>query len=257
MNNKSRRRIIEIDEDLCTGCGKCADACSEGAIEIKDGKARLVSEKYCDGLGACLGECPFDALKITEREAEEFDAEAVDEYLKTLKTDKKSAESEMPCGCPSTHIREFSSTQKVASPAECAEAGQPPIYSPALSSLTHWPIQLKLIPATAPFLDKAHLLVAADCTTVALPNLHEDFLKGRVIMIGCPKFDDTSHYLQKFSDIFSKKSVKDITVLVMEVPCCQGLPLIVKKGMELAGKNIPIEKIVIGPRGRILQREVL
>ncbi|MGA1824602.1 MAG: ATP-binding protein [bacterium] len=229
---KIKRSIIEINEELCNGCGQCVEACSEGAIELANGKAHLVAEKYCDGLGACLGECPQNAIKMYEREAEDFDPEAVEEHL------KKKENSTLACGCPSTHIREFSSA------TSCNEEHQPISQHSVVSALTHWPVQIRLIPATAPFLKNSRLLIAADCTLVSIPNFHQEFLKGRVIMIGCPKFDDKEAYIQKFADIFSTAHIKDITVLVMEVPCCNGLPYIVKKGMEIAGKNIPLKQII-------------
>ena len=246
---KITRKIIEIDEDLCNGCGLCAEACSEGAIRIIDGKARLVAEKHCDGLGACIGECPQGAVRIIEREADAFDAAAVEEYLKGLETAPEAKEATMACGCPSTHVQEFESASARAG-EDAADA-----RSKAPSCLTHWPVQIRLVPAAAPFLQGARLLIAADCATVACPNLHDEFLKDRVVMIGCPKFDDPGPYIQKFADIFTTNTIRDVTVLVMEVPCCQGLPRIVQKGMEAAGRAIPMEKVVINARGAVIGRE--
>lgn len=248
---KVRRKIIEIDEDLCDGCGQCADACSEGAIQIVDGKAKLVAEKYCDGLGVCIGECPTGAIKILEREAEEFDAESVEEFLKSQESSLDSTQPTMECGCPSTQIQEFVPS------SPCMEANKGICQSGTVSYLTHWPVQIRLVPANAPFLKNAHLLVAADCTTVAVADFHRDFLKGKVVMIGCPKFDDVGPYIHKFADIFKTADIKEITALVMEVPCCQGLPMIIKKAMELAGKNIPLEQVIISTRGEVLKRERL
>lgn len=245
------RKIIEIDEELCDGCGQCVPACAEGAIQIIDGKARLVSERYCDGLGACLGECPKGAIRIIEREAEEFDEEAVEEYLKSGAQDQGPSELTMACGCPSTQIQSF------ASPTPCQEVNEPVAHTSAASTLSHWPVQIRLVPATAPFLRGAALLVAADCTPVAYPNFHQDFLKGKVVMVGCPKFDDVQEYVKKFADIFNTADIRGITVVVMEVPCCQGLPVIIKKGMALAGKTIPMEQVVISTRGEVLEREKL
>jgi ferredoxin len=245
------RKIIEIDEELCNGCGQCVPACAEGAIQVIDGKARLIKEQYCDGLGACLGECPTGALKVIERKAEEFDEEAVQEHLHTREHDAHKAETTMPCGCPSTQIQTFES------PLVGRADKKPDIHEITVSTLSHWPVQIRLVPPTAPFLKGAHLLVAADCTPLAYPRFHGDFLEGKAVMMGCPKFDDVQAYIQRFADIFKTAGIKDVTVVVMEVPCCQGLPVIIKKAMELAGKSIPMEQITISRRGDILERERL
>jgi len=237
---KINRKIIEIDEELCDGCGQCVPSCAEGALKVINGKARLVSDVYCDGLGACLGECPTGALRVVEREADDFDEEAVEQYLRS---------ATLACGCPSTQIQSFIPSES------CMDANRPVMQDNSFSALSHWPVQIRLVPHTAPFLKGADLLVAADCTPVAYPNFHRDFLNGKVVMVGCPKFDDVQEYIQKFADIFSTANINSVTVLVMEVPCCQGLPMIVKKGMELAGKKIPVEKIVIGSKGNILSRD--
>lgn len=242
---KVMRKIIKINEELCDGCGQCVPSCAEGAIQIIDGKARLVEEKYCDGLGACMGECPRGALKIIEREAEDFDAEAVDAYLH-LKKQKKSEERIMSCGCPSTQIESFNR------PKSPLETNTRVIQTTSVSELSHWPVQIRLVPPTAPFLRNAHLLVLADCTAVAYPDLHRDFLGGKAVMMGCPKFDNAEEYIHKFSAIFEKADIKRITVLIMEVPCCSGLPVIVEKALAASGKKIPVEKIVISNRGEIL-----
>jgi ferredoxin len=248
---KILRNIIEIDEDLCTGCGECVTGCAEGALEIIDGKATLVSEVYCDGLGACIGECPTGALKISQREAEDFDEDAVEERLKASTKGEVTQPNVMACGCPSSQIQTFTPS------ASCDEANRPASHETAQSSLSHWPVQLRLVPPTAPFLRNADLLVAADCTGFAFPELHRELLKGRVLLIGCPKFDDTRVFVEKFGEIFTASSIKSVTVAVMEVPCCSGLPEIVKMGMKSAGKQIPMEKVVISNRGKILRREKL
>jgi len=248
---KINRKIIEIDEELCDGCGQCVPSCAEGAIQIVDGKAKLVADIYCDGLGACLGECPTGALNIVEREAEDFDEEAVEERLSSIAGDESPEEATMACGCPSSQIQSF------ASAASCQEANEPVVQESTVSALSHWPLQIKLVPPQAPFLKGADLLVAADCTPVAYPNFHRDFLKGKAVMIGCPKFDDVQEYIEKFAAIFKTADIKSVTVAVMEVPCCQGLPVIVEKGMEIAGKKIPLEKVVIGAQGDILGTERL
>ena len=245
---KVLRKIIEINEELCDGCGVCVPACEEGAIQIIDGKARVVAEKYCDGLGACLGECPQGAITIIERVAEDFDPEAVEEYLQNLESSGPAVET-LACGCPSTHIQTFipKAPDKVSLMDDLKPGTQ--------STLSHWPVQINLVPPTAPFLKGADLLVAADCTVVAYPNFHRDFLKGKVVMIGCPKFDDVEEYIFKFTEIFRVADIKSITALIMEVPCCSGLPMIIKRAMDAAGKDVPMEEIVISTRGDILKKE--
>lgn len=237
---RGKRKIIEIDENLCDGCGQCVPACAEGAIEVIDGKARLVSEIYCDGIGACLGECPRGALQIIEREADGFDPEAVEEYLEHKKAQAK--QEEKPC-CPSMHIMRLKKSEDAIKS-----------FSDGVSELTNWPVQLKLVPAAAPFIKDAHLLVAADCTAFAYPDFHKDFLQGKALLVGCPKLDDADEYVRKFAEIFEAANIKKITVLTMEVPCCSKLPKIIRKAMTVSGRNIPIEEIVISVQGHILER---
>jgi len=245
------RKIIEIDEELCDGCGNCITTCAEGALELVDGKAKLVSEKYCDGLGACLGECPTGALKVIERAADDFDEAAVEERLHVLKeAEQQSQEVAMPCGCPSARIQTF---ERPAAHGPAEER----VSRAAQSALAQWPVQIRLVPPSAPFLKNAHLLVAADCTPFAYANFHEDFLKGKVLMVGCPKFDNAQQYLEKFVEIFTQADIRSVTTVFMEVPCCHGLPMIVKRAMEMAGKKIPMEHVVIGVQGEVLQREKL
>jgi NAD-dependent dihydropyrimidine dehydrogenase PreA subunit len=246
---KVTRNIIEIDEELCNGCGQCIISCAEGALELVDGKAKLVAEKYCDGLGACLGECPTGALKVIQRAAEDFDEAAVEERLGALGTTEEPKEEPMPCGCPSLHIQSFAPAKAASLSAERGTAGPEP------SALTHWPVQVRLVPPTAPFLKNADLLIAADCTPIACPTFHRDLLAGRVVLVGCPKFDDGQAYVEKFAGIFAHSAVKSVTIAIMEVPCCSGLALMVKKAMELAGKTIPLEQVVISTRGEIIKRE--
>jgi len=246
---KIKRKIIQIDEEKCDGCGLCVPSCAEGAIQIVNGKAKLIAEKYCDGLGACLGECPNGALRVLEQEVEDFDEKAVEEHLKAKEQSKPQEAFTMACGCPSTQIQSFSPAKT------CQEANQPVSKVSMTSALSHWPIQIKLVPPTAPFLKGADLLVAADCTPVAYPNFHRDFLSGKVVMVGCPKFDEVQAYIQKFADIFNTAGIKSIEVVTMEVPCCQGLPVIVKKGLEMAGKKIPMTQVIISTRGEVLKRQ--
>ncbi|NIA15961.1 MAG: 4Fe-4S ferredoxin [Nitrospiraceae bacterium] len=240
---KQIRKVIEIDEELCNGCGECVPSCEEGAIQIIDGKAKLVADKYCDGLGACLGECPTGALRIVEREAEVFDEEAVEEHLKVTRA---PAAPPTPCGCPSAQVKTFAGVAAPNAPAD---------DQPAASALSHWPVQIRLVPPTAPFLNGADLLVAADCVPVAYPRFHQDFLKDKTVMVGCPKFDDMALYTQRFADIFAANDVKSITAVVMVVPCCQGLPVIIAQGMRQAGKQIPMEIVTISIEGEILNRQ--
>ena len=248
---KVLRKIIKIDDDLCDGCGNCVPSCAEGALEIIDGKARIVADLYCDGLGACLGECPTGALIIVEREADEFDEEAVEELLKLQAQEEKPVEPIVPRGCPSAQMQSFMSQLT-------GGEGEKPLSRPATgSALSHWPVQISLVPPTAPFLKGADLLIAADCTPFAYPNFHQEFLKGRAVMVGCPKFDEVQSYVQKFTQIFQEADIKSIRVVVIEVPCCDGLPLIVQKALKLAGKTIPTEQMVISTRGEILKKEKL
>jgi len=244
---KVLRKIIEIDEGLCDGCGQCVPGCAEGALQIIDGKARVVADRYCDGLGACVGECPTGALKVIERETDEFDKEAVAQYLSGKEDDRGEMMDPLPCGCPSSTLQTFepfAPRREANRPAAIGETGG--------TALTHWPIQIRLVPATAPFLKGSDLLVIADCAAVALPTLHRDLLKGKVVLMGCPKFDDVQDYIRRFADIFNTAGIRSVTTVVMEVPCCSGLPLIVKKGMEAAGRKIPLEEIVVSTRGEIL-----
>jgi NAD-dependent dihydropyrimidine dehydrogenase PreA subunit len=249
---KVKRKIVEIDTERCNGCGQCVPACAEGAMQIIDGKARLISDVYCDGLGACLGECPQDALRVVERVAEEFDEAEVEKHLQAAARSHSAAADSRPSGCPSTQAKILVSGQKQHGAAKSSGTGDR-----QESALSHWPVQIRLVQPGAAFLHNADLLIAADCTPVAYPDFHKDFLQGKAVMIGCPKFDDVDAYIEKFARIFKTANIKSVTVVVMEVPCCQGLPLIVREGMDLAGKNIPIEKIVISAEGEIVQRGLL
>jgi Pyruvate/2-oxoacid:ferredoxin oxidoreductase delta subunit len=257
---KNIRKIIKIDAEKCNGCGLCVPSCAEGAIQIVEGKARLVAEKYCDGLGACLGECPEGALQIVDSEAEAFDELAAKEHVAGQTTAPRGkqinyrettvhSDKSLPCGCPSTVMRTF------ASQTACEKANIPVAQAGScLSALDHWPVQIHLIPPTAPFLRGAELLVAADCTPIAYPRFHDELLRGKTVLLGCPKFDDAEEYVKKFAAIFSTAAIKSATIAVMEVPCCQGLPVIVRKGMALAEKDIPLSVVTISARGEILNK---
>jgi len=246
---KVMRKIIEIDEELCDGCGECVPSCAEGSLQVIDGKAKVVSDNLCDGLGACLNECPTGALRIIEREAEEFDEEAVEKFLSEKEKGKPLQQPFQTGGCPSAGIQIFAPSESVEA------AGAKPVASDAESALSHWPVQIRLVPPTAPFLKGADLLVLADCGAVAFPTLHKDFLEGRVVVMGCPKFDDVEAYVEKFAAIFKVAGIHRITSVYMEVPCCSALPMIVKKGMEVADAQIPMEEVLISVRGKIIGRE--
>jgi NAD-dependent dihydropyrimidine dehydrogenase PreA subunit len=235
---KTMRKIIEINEERCDECGKCVNACAEGALAIINGKAKVLSDVFCDGLGACLGDCPQDALKIVEREAEVFDEKAVEAQI----AHKAAAHG----GCPGSRMQTFSTS--------CCDGIKPAEGAAGPSALTHWPVQIHLVSPAAPFLRGAHLLVAADCTAFAYPDFHGGLLAGKVLMVGCPKLDDGQAYLNKFVEIFKNAGIKNVTVAEMEVPCCSKLPMIVKKAMEIAGVSVPMEEVVVGIQGDIKKR---
>ncbi|MGW8194108.1 MAG: ATP-binding protein [Desulforhopalus sp.] len=256
---KTIRKIIEIDEELCDGCGQCVPDCAEGSLQIVDGKAKLVADKLCDGLGACLGSCPTGALRIIEREADEFDEEAVEQYLAEEKEKNETkVASNVESGCASTHIQTFKPLPSTTTDSPCKSANAPTQLSKPQqgdSALTHWPVQIRLIPAHAPFLQNAHLLVAADCTAIAAKRFQEKYLEGRTVMMGCPKFDDADNYVQRFAEIINTCNLKSLTILIMEVPCCSAMSVIIQKAMERAGKTVPVEQITISTRGEELARK--
>lgn len=237
-----KRKIISINEEECNGCGICVDACHEGALQLVNGKARLVSESYCDGLGACLPECPTGAMRIEERDAAEFDEEAVKKQMAVKTVPPKK----LACGCPGTQsktIRHNNPPVTAARPLACDES---------VSELQQWPCQIKLVPVKAPYLENARLLVAADCTAYAYANIHRDFIRGRITLVGCPKLDDVN-YAEKLAEIMKAHEIKDITVLRMEVPCCGGIVQAVKQAMTASGKVIPWQVVTISVDGRIIE----
>jgi Fe-S-cluster-containing hydrogenase component 2 len=250
---KVLRKIIQIDEERCDGCGQCVPDCAEGALEMRNGKARMISEKYCDGLGACLGSCPNGALQIIEREADDFDEVAVEELLKQQKDQERQSENTSATGgCPSARLISLQ-------PATSCQAANKPVMrqvsGPTDSALSHWPVQIRLVPPSAPFLKNGDLLVAADCTPVAYPDFHRDFLAGRVVMMGCPKFDDSKGYIEKFREVFKTAKPKSVTVCIMEVPCCSAMKMIVEEASRQAAYQVPVEQVTIGVQGQILARE--
>jgi Fe-S-cluster-containing hydrogenase component 2 len=239
MMTTAVRKIVRIDEEKCTGCGLCVPACAEGALQIVNGKARLVSERYCDGLGACLGECPYGAITIEERPADEFDKEATQQHL----AETEPAHNELPCGCPSATVTQFEAHEAVT--AVTREAASPP------STLRHWPIQLTLVPPTAPFLQGADLVLAADCVPFAYAGFHQDFLRNHSLLVACPKLDDFPAHLVKLTSILRQSDVKSLTVVHMEVPCCSGLTHMAQQALKLSGKDIPFREVTIGIKGDI------
>ena len=241
------RKIVKIDEDKCDGCGQCIVNCPEGALQIIDGKARVVKESYCDGLGACLGTCPLDAITIEEREADPFDEEAVNKHMAEAEKDKQAAL--LPTiggGCPGSAVRQM----EASSAAAAVSTGMP-------SRLGHWPVQLALVPPGAPFLQNADLLLAADCVPFAMADFHERFLRGNAVVVGCPKLDDVQGYVVKLTEILQQSSVHSLTIIHMEVPCCSGLSYIAKMAIEASGRNIPAKEATVSVDGRLLEEKDL
>lgn len=238
----AKRKIITIDKDLCNGCGQCVPNCKEGALQIVNGKAKLVSEVYCDGLGACLGHCPLDAIKIVEREAEAFDEEKVKEHL----MDKQKLASQ--CGCPGAAMIDFSKDEKV----ENVETGE------RQSQLKQWPVQLHLVPPNAPYFQGKDVVLSADCVAYSYADFHKDFLKGKSLAIACPKLDEGQDvYIEKISEMIDNAKINTLTVVIMEVPCCRGLLQIAQQGLAKAKRKIPIKIIVISLKGQVLKEEWL
>lgn len=227
----AKRKVIKIDESRCTGCGECITACAEGAVELKDGKARVVSDKFCDGLGACLTVCPAGALTIVEREAEEFDEQAAKEHQKEI------AVPLTPCTFP------VSMAPDKRPEAEASMPAQP-------SQLINWPIQMTLSRPGAPYFKGASMLIAADCTAFAYPNI-QDLIRRRVTLVGCPKLDDQRQFVDKLASILKENDIKDITVLQMTVPCCTQITRLVSQAVKQSGKEIPISNYIVGIRGEI------
>lgn len=243
-----KRKIVVIDEEKCDGCGLCVPACHEGALQIVNGKAKLVSDIYCDGLGDCLGHCPKDAITVEEREAEDFDPVAVEHRLKVLKHKKSGgcalADGISLGGCPGSAARALQPETVSKNPVDNGQ------YS---SQLRTWPVQLRLVPESAPYFHEADLLLCADCVPFALDGFHSRYLKDRVAVIGCPKLDDGAYYAAKLSRILSFNDVKSITVLYMEVPCCGGLLRIARAALDASGKEIPLHLVQVGINGNIIR----
>ncbi len=236
-----KRKIVKIHEEKCNGCGLCVNACHEGALELINGKAVLISDVYCDGLGDCLPQCPVDAIEIIEREADDFDKELVEKKMQ----ERKQQEEPLACGCPGHQAKEIKRSTPVNKKEENKENNQ------LTSRLRQWPVQIKLVSPMAPYFDGADILVAADCTAYAYANIHEDFMKGKITLIGCPKLDDID-YSEKLTAILKNNDVKSITVLRMEVPCCAGIVNAVKNAIMDSGKLIPWGYKIISTDGTLL-----
>ncbi len=234
MTTKTARQIVKIDEEKCDGCGICIPSCAEGALQIIDGKARLIKEQYCDGLGACLGECPQDAITIEEREADEFNEVAVEHHLHA----KEHSHDEIPRGCPSATVTRFES-----------HVGEEVTATVQPSMLGHWPVQLTLVPPSAPFFKDADLVLAADCVPFAYPGFHQEFLQDSALAVACPKLDDFEAHLNKLTEIIRQSEPKSITVVRMEVPCCSGITHMARQALLASGKDIPLKETIIGIKG--------
>lgn len=259
---KNIRKIVHIDEDKCNGCGLCVPACHEGAIQVIDGKARLLEDFLCDGLGDCLGECPEGAIRIEERAADPFDEEAVREHLaqpkptdhSTPKNSKTAADptvtaAPLPCGCPGSSVVDRRIENERPKPAQDA------VSCP--SELRQWPVQAALVPPHAPFLQGGKLLVTADCVPFAMGDFHAKILQGKPVLVGCPKLDDAGRYVDKFTAILQQNDIKEVTVAFMEVPCCGGLTRILKQAVADAGKDVALKGIQVSTRGEIIKEGAL
>lgn len=229
------RKIIKINEKKCNGCGACVDACHEGAIGMVDGKAKLLREDYCDGLGDCLPACPVDAITFEEREAPAYNEAAV------LAAKAKKSPEVLPYGCPGTQSKSIK-REETASVFD---------NSPSVSRLSQWPVQIKLVPVNAPYFDGADLLIAADCTAYAYGRFHEDFIRNRITLIGCPKLDE-GDYAQKLTQIIANNNIKSLTIVRMEVPCCGGIENAAKRALQASGKFIPWQVVTISTDGKII-----
>ncbi len=249
-----QREIIRIDEDLCDGCGACVTGCAEGALAVVDGKARLVRDMYCDGLGACLGHCPTGALTIVTREAEGFDEDAAMARVRAMQDDAPAPAKAHGHGCPGAALSTFRPGPG-AMPGMLSgpnEAGP----SEGCSALGHWPVKIRLVPPHAPFLDGAHLVVAADCAAVACPSFHADYVPGKVVLAGCPKFDTDADYAGRFAELFARADIRSVTVLRMEVPCCGGLPAMVAEGLRRSGKDIQVAVHTVSRQGQVVRERL-
>jgi len=237
------RNIVIIDEDKCNGCGQCVNACAEGAIEIIDGKAKLISETYCDGLGACLGHCPEDAITVEQREAAEFDEKATEVHL--ARQEQKKAQTSFQC--PGIAARQIQPEDEASGPHEADVSSQ----------LTHWPVQLTLLSPNAACFDDTDLLLVADCVPFAMGDFHSRLLKGHSVAVGCPKLDDTEQYIEKVAAILKANKLRSLTVVHMEVPCCFGLTHIARQAIARSGVKMSFEDVTVGLKGKVLKSETV
>ena len=283
------RTMVHIDEDKCDGCGLCVPDCAEGALQIVDGKAKLVSDIYCDGLGACLGSCPQDAITMIDREADEFNEDAVNERLNELGKDPLPHEhghehaagenkveeevEDLACGCPGTMTQSFDRPAPFTAPSvpkiggcpgsksqsfDKSKASPPADQSgPVASRLGNWPVQIMLVPPKAPYLDGADLLIAADCAPFAYGDFHRRFMEGKTLLVGCPKLDDTQIYVDKLGHMFKENNINSISVVYMEVPCCTGLVQLVQEALRQSGASIPTTLYRVGIKGDFVEERTL
>jgi NAD-dependent dihydropyrimidine dehydrogenase PreA subunit len=252
------RRMVEIDEAMCDGCGDCIPSCAEGAIELSGGKARLAADPLCDGLGACLGECPRGAIRVVEREAQGFDAAAVARHLSRRASPRHSlslaAGQRQPAGCPGARPMDLGPRPAPTRLSVMASTPDPvPVPQSGPSMLGQWPVQLHLVSPGAPYFQGADLLVAADCVPFAYARFHDDFLAGRRVVVGCPKLDDNCFYAEKLAEIFRRSDLRSVTVVKMEVPCCAGIAWAVRHALAAAGRGIPLQEVTVGVGGEILR----
>lgn len=253
------RQMVRIDEEICNGCGECVPSCAEGAIQIIDGKARLLADNLCDGLGACLGDCPLGAITVEEREADEYDEAAVHDHLKEIGREPlphhDAQAATVAGGCPSAAVKSFAAPAAGGCPSARSMTFNEPSADMAgdvasrPSRLAQWPVQLHLVPPTAPFFQNADVLLAADCAPFAYADFQEDLLKGKALAIACPKLDNTEPYVEKLTAMITQSNIKSLTVVHMEVPCCNGLVFMAKQAIADSGRDIPLETVCIGIRG--------
>ena len=245
-----QRKIVQIDEEKCDGCGECVPSCAEQAIRIIDGKARLVSDIYCDGLGACLGNCPQDAISIIERDAEPFDEQATEQHAAAV--GRETSPDAPATACPSSAVRGLQLQVLSDGPATACSGSGGQAATDSTGPLANWPVQLELVPPNTPFLQRADLLLVADCVPVACADFHRRYINGKPLVMGCPKLDDGMRYVEKLAQMIRTSSLQSIAVLKMEVPCCTGLLRIAEAAVAASGVDVPIRSVTVSTRGEEL-----